>query len=628
MHQRRKNPISPAVASDRGDDSHPQLQNGRTSHHTRRPTSSSSFTLILLLLFSVFLFLEFIAYRVLNDTNSSVDQTDHVHQSTPAASPPTKRPTTSTLSRSSFEPTNKDKGWRVKAARRASHENSYFWRTHEPDEVPPLPPSTDPSTGEELPPVVAYVTTLTKCAPKHKGPLDGAAVLMHSIRRNSYGWTPMQQNGDEKWPKYGGQGGRYRYRAYVIVDPEASPLNPSRSGECARALQKLGYIVLHRAPLVPLFEITDEFHPDMTKTEGASEFFIEYRNKGYVGQQRPIEGPLSRPPTENPDKLKLMMNNDGCCGYTETLKLHVYGLIEHELAVHLDFDSLILRPMDDLFDAMLGKSDGHNNIPIAKGPKTKTPDFTKPIDAAFTRDYNSVNKPSLDAPVGYQGGFLVVRPSLEVLERYRTVLKEGAFLLNPRKGWGGKHGGYYGDLTFQGLLPYYYEEVSPSEEHNAIELDRCIYNQMADNPRKSTYKFPRATPLDPDKMGFKDTDVCRDGRKDCSDTDCQRVLPSESLTTHFTFCKKPWDCSDGLPGTVADETCKGLLSEWFAVRKELEDWWLSGHAEGQPSYSLDATIVKVHQQREGELEKDRYLGYCNEVGSGGYRRMVEPDTSA
>ena len=151
---------------------------------------------------------------------------------------------------------------------------------------------------------------------------------------------------------------------------------------------------------------------------------------------------------------------------------------------------------------------------------------------------------------------------------------------------------------------------------------------MADNPRKSTYKFPRATPLDPEKMGFKDTDVCRDGRKDCSDTDCQRVLPSESLTTHFTFCKKPWDCSDGLPGTVADETCKGLLSEWFAVRKELEDWWLSGHAEGQPSYSLDATIVKVHQQREGELEKDRYLGYCNEVGSGGYRRMVEPDTSA
>ena len=64
----------------------------------------------------------------------------------------------------------------------------------------------------------------------------------------------------------------------------------------------------------------------------------------------------------------------------------------------------------------------------------------------------------------------------------------------------GKHGGFYGDVTFQGILPYYYEDVAPPGAHNVAELDRCVFNQMGDNPRKSTHKFPRATPLDTRKM--------------------------------------------------------------------------------------------------------------------------------
>lgn len=53
----------------------------------------------------------------------------------------------------------------------------------------------------------------------------------------------MNSDGGEetKWPLYGGKGGRYRYRMYAIVDPEASPEDPSTKGDCARYLQKLGY---------------------------------------------------------------------------------------------------------------------------------------------------------------------------------------------------------------------------------------------------------------------------------------------------------------------------------------------------------------------------------------------------
>lgn len=387
-------------------------------------------------------------------------------------------------------------------------------------------------------------------------------------------------------------------------------------------------VILHRPPLVPLFEITSEFF----NMSGGNEFFNEYKNLGYFGKERSLSGPFARADGERADKLRLMMFNDGCCGYAETLKLHVYGLAEHKLAVHLDLDSLILRPMDDLFDVMLGKgtNEGNSNItvPLAKGPKTKMPDFTRSSDAAFTRDYNQVKSPSLGAAVGYQGGFLVLRPSLEVLERFRDILRRGEFILSQNKtkrGWGGKHGNYYGDKTFQGLLPYYYEDVAPKDEHNEIELDRCVYNQMADNPRKSTHKYPRATPLDPKAMGFRDTKVCRDGRKDCSDTDCQRVHPKDTVTTHFTFCKKPWHCSDGLPGTVADDTCKGLLREWFAVRRELEDYWMmSSSSDKEPSYSDSETLSAVQEHREGL--SGHYLGYCKATeDSKAYLRLVEPD---
>ncbi|KAL3788900.1 LOW QUALITY PROTEIN: hypothetical protein HJC23_002654 [Cyclotella cryptica] len=558
----------------------------------------------------IFLFVvvcvEFFAFNALNDGASpSFVDTANVSDATNGGvvngNEPTRRPTTKT-----FEPTPQARGWRVKAARLS--QNSFFWKTHVPDPVPPLPPDIDPETGQTLPPVVAYIVTLTKCSTRHSRSLDGAAVLLHSIRRNSYGWVPMNTQMNQissshfdtsMWPLYGGQGGR------------GIPEIPSSQGDCARYLQRLGYIILHRPPLVPLFEITSEFF----NMSGGNEFFNDYKSLGYLGQERSLSGPLARADGEREDKLRLAVYNDGCCGYAETLKLHLYGFVEHKLAVHLDLDSLILRPMDDLFDVMLGKaaSDGNRNItvPIAKGAKTKKPDFTRSIDAAFTRDYNQVTSPSPDAAVGYQGGFLVVRPSLEVLERFRDILRRGEFILTQNKmkrGWGGKYGPFYGAMTFQGLLPYYYEDVAPKDEHNEIELDRCVYNQMADNPRKSTYKFPRATPLDPKVMGFRDTKVCRDGRTDCSDTDCQRVHPKDTVTTHFTFAK-PWDCSDGLPGTVADDTCKGLLREWFAVRRELEDFWImSSSNDKEPSYWESETLSAVQEHRDGL--SGHYLGYC------------------
>ncbi|KAL7525550.1 hypothetical protein ACHAWF_001414, partial [Thalassiosira exigua] len=351
-------------------------------------------------------------------------------RTTPRKLPP-PAPSPAELPRATtYEPTKTTHRWRMNEARRDVKFNSDFWKSHAPDPVPPLPPDRDPTTGEELPPVIAYVVTLTKCGPKHRGSLDGAATLLHSIRRNSHGWIPTDERTDaeEKTrPYYGGKGGRYRHRAYVIVDPVASPTIRRPAGYCARFLRKIGYHVLHRAPLLPLFNVTD----DDLGAEPTNQFYDEWKSQGYVGMRRP---PSSLRPGERPDKLRWMLHNDGCCGYAELLKLHAYGLVEHDLVVHLDLDSLVLRPMDDLFDAMLLRSDDGDDrdppaVAAAKLPRTKEVDFGRTIDAAFTRDYNSVIRPRPDAPVGYQGGFLVVRPSSEVLERYRDALRDADFRL-------------------------------------------------------------------------------------------------------------------------------------------------------------------------------------------------------
>jgi hypothetical protein len=87
--------------------------------------------------------------------------------------------------------------------------------------------------------------------------------------------------------------------------------------------------------------------------------------------------------------------------------------------------------------------------------------------------------------------------------------------LNPRSPTG---------MTIQGLIPYYYEHLY----HNTaggVELNRCVYNNMADNP--TTEKTIKDVPQG----------KCRTAQKVCEDC---RTTPIEKIVTfHFTICQKP-----------------------------------------------------------------------------------------
>lgn len=92
-------------------------------------------------------------------------------------------------------------------------------------------------------------------------------------------------------------------------------------------------------------------------------------------------------------------------------------------------------------------------------------------------------------------------------------------------------------MAYQGVLAYFYDQMYPGHH---VELDVCRWNQVvADVIWRG-----------PDGMEY--LNQCRDYPRDgnfkkntpnngqCEDC---RILPvEETMTVHYTACKKPWEC--------------------------------------------------------------------------------------
>lgn len=138
-----------------------------------------------------------------------------------------------------------------------------------------------------------------------------------------------------------------------------------------------------------------------------------------------------------PKEKQRAMKSAWCCGTDEFIKLYAYTLIDHPLVVHMDVDFLLTAPMDDVFDAMLLPSnfgkEARSRIP-REFPQEPIPDS---IEVAMTRDWPQVmpgRKP------GFQAGFIVLKPSLQVFESLVDTIKTTEYVggYSRRNGWGGK----------------------------------------------------------------------------------------------------------------------------------------------------------------------------------------------
>jgi len=250
---------------------------------------------------------------------------------------------------------------------------------------------------------IGYAITVSGC-PKNNGSrgdfgagiIDGAAVLKHSIHLNSIRADNSDTATTTTTTTTTTASSKYDYQMYALVHPTAE--------HCARSqLQPLGYSILIRDTPIPLKEIQGNY-------------------------------------------LRERVPNNGCCGDKEFVKLHAYTLVEHPIVVHLDLDTLVMRPMDDIFDLMIdGTHNEKKKIDVAfNDPIDTTSTQQQRINAFFTRDYNMANHGMKH--VGVQGGFLVLRPDLKVYEEFQEIIRTGDFRKNG--GWGGMgFGPFYGVST-------------------------------------------------------------------------------------------------------------------------------------------------------------------------------------
>lgn len=134
---------------------------------------------------------------------------------------------------------------------------------------------------------------------------------------------------------HGNLGGRYDYKMYAIYHPEGF--------KCAKTLESLGYTLLERETPVRVQDIQGEF-------------------------------------------LRTRIHKNGCCGERELVKLEAYTLTDHPIVVHMDLDTVIYKPMDNLFDWMMAKPSDtpYDASDIAlQWPNAEHP---KKVNAFFTRD--------------------------------------------------------------------------------------------------------------------------------------------------------------------------------------------------------------------------------------------------
>ena len=207
------------------------------------------------------------------------------------------------------------------------------------------------------------------------------------------------------------------------------------------------------------------------------------------------------------------------------------------------------------------------------------------INAFFTRDYNMVRPHTKYKPV--QGGLVILRPSMDVYHELQEIVRKGDF--QKGKGWASKVGPFYGSMTFQGLVPYYYDYLHPG---TAVELNRCVYNQMCDNPR--------------DQKTVDDIvhGNCRTGQEDCED--CRSRSFDDVHTSHFTLCQKPWWCLPQDQDKIQQRLCRKLHHAWYSTRSDLEkSWGRSGSGDGT-------------------YQPEHFHGYCKTHGRGGYLPIEAP----
>ena len=367
---------------------------------------------------------------------------------------------------------------------------------------------------------------------------DAAAILQYSIAK-------VHARG----------GSRYDYQLYALVHPSAARCVDSTNGDITdrhSILTDLGYRVLIRSEPVPLQDFGSS-NTDLQMVEGYKRD-VEHATGG---------------------------------GYRDFVRLHSFAMTWHNIVVMVDLHTMFLQPIEDLYDALLGASNG-NTIELPRLDALRVRPKTQLL---YTRDYNTVTPYNFNT--GYETSLLVLEPNQSVFDDLASLLLAGQY--DAVSGWGqvGSFVGYPKAKLSSGLLPYYFEHVRGNEHNAAVELSGCVYANKNDEPHV--------------RMADK-SEVCRDGTSNC--VDCRARAFEDIRVAIMTVCRSPWTCFFHQQQREEIKHCRWFHSTWFAFRKELEE----------QKRDLFPTV-----DSSGGYFPKHYHGYCSRQGFVGYTPMGKVD---
>lgn len=424
----------------------------------------------------------------------------------------------------------------------------------QPLSIPQAPLLFSYETQSTPPTRIGYAVSLIKCGDKQ----TTTAGLMDAalILRHSVHMTSVRNPSSKS---------KYDYKMYAIVHRQAL--------ECSAVLEQVGFELIIADPPIEAKDIQGDF-------------------------------------------LRSRIHREWCCGADEFVKLYAYSKIPETIVVHVDMDFAFMKPMDELFDAMLYDANSVEGQAARKRIAVETPSKSLPdrIDAFFTLDWPQVI-PGRKA--GFQAGFMVIRRNETVVEEIVDIIREGNYTegFSRENGWHSSgHGAYVGAMAMQGLMSYYYELVRP--EH-AVELNQCQFNWMGMDVR---YRAPPSfhPKRYPDQVGR-----CRNFKDECED--CMNVDLDLVKNVHYTVCRKPWNCvsegySDGLypsgkKGAIDTRTgnldqCMKVVKKWHDYRSDLE----------RKLYNItkDESILSG---TTGDYKQDVFQGHCTGEGGSNYLQI-------
>lgn len=137
-------------------------------------------------------------------------------------------------------------------------------------------------------------------------------------------------------------------------------------------------------------------------------------------------------------------------GIRDSMKLQIWTLTSHPIAILMDFNTILQKPLDEDIDSLL-------EDPALKGYYIRSvPDATS-------------NESGVDT------GFLIIKPSLQEFDNIVNSYINTPF--DPIYGWNGEgHHKFVGGMGISGFLSYYF-----SKDEGYVQLNRCIYANNVDD---------------------------------------------------------------------------------------------------------------------------------------------------